>query len=233
MPLKTSAIIAAAGFGRRFGGSTKKQFQPLGGKPILAHSIGSFEESSVREIVLVIPEDSLSYCSEEIVGKFNFKKVIKFISGGGERQHSVRKGFNSLSGDTDVVVVHDGVRPFIGVDLIEKVIKGALKSGGAIVALPVKDTVKKSSYENYIEQTISRNCLWLAQTPQAFKYGVLKRAYEEAERDGFLGTDEASLVERIGVPVKLIEGSPMNLKITTEEDLRLAELVLKIKDRDP
>ena len=231
MPLKTSAIITAAGLGRRFGGSIRKQFQPLGGKPILTHSIESFEESSVREIVLVVPEDSLSYCSEEIVNKFKFKKVIKVIPGGEERQHSVRKGFDSLSGDTDVVVVHDGVRPFVGVRLIEEVVKGALKSGGAIVALPVKDTVKKSSYEGYIEQTIFRDCIWLAQTPQAFKYGILKRAYEEAERDSFLGTDEASLVERVGVPVRLVEGSPMNVKITTEEDLQLAGLVLRIMGR--
>ncbi|HSE84076.1 MAG TPA: 2-C-methyl-D-erythritol 4-phosphate cytidylyltransferase, partial [Thermodesulfobacteriota bacterium] len=214
MPLKTSAIIAAAGLGRRFGGSTKKQFQSLGGKPILAYSIGSLEESSVREIILVVPEDSLSYFSEEVVNRFNFKKVIKVIPGGEERQHSVKRGFNSLSCDTDIVVVHDGVRPFVGVDLIEEVIKEALKSGGAIAALPVKDTVKKSSYENYIEQTISRDCLWLAQTPQAFSYGILKRAYEEAERDGFLGTDESSLVERLGVQVRLVKGSPMNVKIT-------------------
>lgn len=232
MPLKTSAIIAAAGWGRRFGGSTKKQFQLLGGKPILAYSIESFEESpSVREVVIVVPEDSLSYCSEEIVDRFKFKKVIKIIPGGEERQHSVRKGFNSLSGDTDIVVVHDGVRPFVGSDLVEKVIKEALESGGAIAALPVKDTVKKSSYDNFIEQTISRSYLWLAQTPQAFKYEILKRAYEEAERDGFLGTDESSLVERLDVQVKLVEGSPMNVKITTEEDLRLTELALKIGNR--
>jgi 4-diphosphocytidyl-2-methyl-D-erithritol synthase len=137
-------------------------------------------------------------------------------------------GFNSLSDDAEIVAVHDGVRPFAGVDLIERVIKHAQEFGGAIAALPIKDTVKKSSHESYIEKTMSRNSLWLAQTPQAFKYELLKRAYDESEKQGFLGTDESSLVERLGVQVKLVEGSQINIKITTEEDLLLAELILKV-----
>lgn len=230
MSLKIAAVITAAGRGSRFGGNVKKQFQLLGGKPILARSVESFERSpSVTEITLVVPEDSLGYCSEEIVGRFGFKKVKEIIPGGEERQHSVRRGVESLSDDTDIVIVHDGVRPFIGVDLIEEVIRQALISGGAIAAVPVKDTVKKSCHENHIEGTISRNSLWLAQTPQAFKYEILKRAYAEAEKDNFLGTDESSLVERLGVMVKLVEGSQTNIKITTEEDLLLGELILKSK----
>jgi 2-C-methyl-D-erythritol 4-phosphate cytidylyltransferase len=230
---KAAAIIAAAGWGRRFGGGIKKQFQPLGGKPVLAHSIQSLEESpSVGEIVLVVPQDLLNYSLEEIVDRFEFKKVTKIIPGGEERQYSVRRGFDSVSGGTDIVVVHDGVRPFVKVNLIEEVIKGALQSGGAIAALPVKDTVKESSScGNYVEKSIPRKLLWLAQTPQAFKYEILKRAYEEAERGGFLGTDESSLVERLGVQVKLVEGSHMNIKITNEEDLLLGELILKIVNR--
>jgi 2-C-methyl-D-erythritol 4-phosphate cytidylyltransferase len=226
--LKTAAIIAAAGSGRRFGGEVKKQFQLLCGKPILSYSIESFQKSRlVAEIILVVPEDSVSYCHEEIVDKFGFKKVTKIISGGEERQNSVEIGFNSISDKTDIVVVHDGVRPFITVKTIEEVIKEAIKSGGAIAAIPVKDTVKKSSTENYIERTIPRDSLWLAQTPQAFRYDVLKRAIERAKEDGFIGTDESSLVERVDIRVKLVKGSEFNIKITTEEDLLFGELILK------
>jgi 2-C-methyl-D-erythritol 4-phosphate cytidylyltransferase len=227
--LKVSVIVAAAGWSRRFGGGVKKQFQPLGEKPIIVHSIERFEEfSSVGEIILVVPEDSINYCHKEVVEKFRFKKITKIISGGQERQHSVKRGFNSVSNETDVVVIHDGVRPFVTVKLIEEVIKEALESGGAIAAIPIKDTVKKSSSENYVERTLSREFLYLAQTPQAFRYNILKRAYEKAEKDGFLGTDESSVVERLGVQVKLVQGSQMNIKITTEEDLFLAKSFCKL-----
>ncbi len=225
--VKAAAIIAAAGWGKRFGVDKRKQFQSLGGKPVIVHSIEGFEESpSVGEIILVVSEDSIDHCREEIVEKFQFKKIKGVIPGGEERQHSVKMGFSSISNKTDIVVVHDGVRPFVTVDMIEESIKEALKWGGAIVATPVKDTVKESS-EGYIQRTLPRESLWLAQTPQAFRYDVLKRAYEMSEEDGFLGTDESSLVERLGIRVKLIRGSQMNIKITTEEDLLLAELALK------
>jgi 2-C-methyl-D-erythritol 4-phosphate cytidylyltransferase len=226
--VKAAAIIAAAGWGKRFSQCKRKQFQPLGGKPVIVHSIERFEESpSVGEIVLVVSEDSIEYCREEIVNKFRFKKITKIISGGEERQHSVKRGLSLISNETDIVIVHDGVRPFVTVDLIEEAIKAALKSGGAIVAMPAKDTVKESS-EGYIQRTLPRESLWLAQTPQAFRYDILKRAYKMSEEDGFLGTDESSLVERLGIRVKLIQGPRMNVKITTEEDLLLAELALKI-----
>jgi len=225
--LKTAAIIAAAGWGRRFGGGVKKQFQLLSGKPVLAYSIERFEKTPlIGEIVLVVPEDSISYCHKEIVKKFGFKKVTKVIPGGEERRHSVERGFNSLSDETDVVLVHDAVRPFVTAEMIEEVVEEASRSGGAIVAMPVKDTVKKSSSEGYIETTIPREFLWLAQTPQAFRYDVLKRAYEELEK-GFIVTDESSLLERVGTQIKLVRGSEFNIKITTEEDLILGELILK------
>ncbi len=225
--VKAAAIIAAAGWGKRFSVGRRKQFQLLGGKPVLVHSIERFEESpSVGEIILVVSEDSTEYCREEIVKRFQFKKIKEIVPGGEERQHSVKRGFSSISNETDIVVVHDGVRPFVTVDLIEKSIEEALKSGGAIVAVPVKDTVKESS-EGYIQRTLPRESLWLAQTPQAFRYDILKRAYGMSEEDGFLGTDESSLVERLGIRVRLIQGSQMNMKITTEEDLLIAELALK------
>lgn len=230
--VKAAAIIAAAGWGKRFSVGKRKQFQPLGGKPVIVYSIERFEESpSVGEIILVVSEDSIGHCREEIVKKFQFKKIKEVIPGGEERQHSVKRGFSSISNKTDIVIVHDGVRPFVTVDMIEESIKEALKSGGAIVATPVKDTVKESS-EGYIQRTLPRESLWLAQTPQAFRYDVLKRAYKMSEEDEFLGTDESSLVERLGIRVKLIRGSQINIKITTEEDLLLAELALKAGDYD-
>jgi 2-C-methyl-D-erythritol 4-phosphate cytidylyltransferase len=214
--------------GKRFGGSLKKQFQNLIGKPVLSYSIESFESSPlIEEIILVVPEDFISFCNKEIVAKFGFKKVTKVIPGGKERRDSVERGFNSLLDEIDIVLIHDGVRPFLTIGMIEEVIKEASKAGGAIIALPVKDTIKKSSSGNYIERTVSRESLWLAQTPQAFRYDVLKRAYEGTRENDFAVTDESSLVERLGVQVKLVEGSEFNIKITTEEDLLLGELILK------
>lgn len=228
--VKATAIIAAAGLGKRFSLRNRKQFQPLGGKPVIVHSIERFEQSpSIGEIILVVSEDSIGYCREEIVKKFRFKKITRIVPGGEERQHSVNRGFSSISNETDIVIVHDGVRPFVTVDLIEKAVKGALESGGAIVGIPANDTVKES-YEGYIQRTLPRESIWLAQTPQAFRCDILKRAYEMSEWDGFLDTDESSLVERLGIKVKLVRGSQMNIKITTREDLRFAESALRIMD---
>ncbi len=230
--LKVAAIIAAAGLGKRFGEGLRKQFQPLSGKPLIVYSIERFEESKlINEIILVVPKDSINYCQREIKDKFQFKKITKIIPGGKERQQSVKMGFNSVSSETDVVLIHDGVRPFVTARMIDEVIKESLNTGGAIAAIPVKDTVKKSSTKNHVERTLSRDALWLAQTPQAFQYNVLKSAYEKTENDGFLGTDESSLVERIGIRVTLVVGSQTNIKITTKEDLLLGELVFKERTR--
>ena len=226
--LKTAAIIVAAGKGERFGGGVKKQFQLLSGKPVIAHSTECFEKSdSVGEIVLVVPEDSVDYCRKEIVEEFGFKKVTKVIPGGQERQDSVEKGLNSVSQDVDLVLIHDGVRPFITGRMIEAVIKEAARSGAAIIAMPAKDTIKKTSPEGFIENTIPRESIWLAQTPQAFRYDVLKKAYVKIKGRASKFTDESSLVEECGVRVKLVKGSGINIKITTEEDLILGELILK------
>ena len=227
--LKITAIIVAAGKGIRFGGEgVKKQFQLLSGKPVIAHSIECFEKSdSVGEIVLVVPEDSIDYCRKEIVEEFGFKKVTKVVPGGEERQDSVEKGFNSVSEDVDLVLIHDGVRPFVTLQLIDAVIKEAARSGAAIIAIPAKDTVKKTSADGFIESTIPRELICLAQTPQAFRYDVLKKAYRRIKGRASKFTDESSLVEEVGVRVRLVKGSLLNIKITTEEDLLLGELILK------
>ncbi len=230
--IDTAAIITAGGTGKRFGtqGEDKlpKQFTPLSGKPIIVYSLESFESSeSVSEIVVVVPEGWVEYTQSEIVDRYNITKVTKVIFGGDERQISVEKGFKSITSDAEIVVVHDGVRPFVTVDLIEQVVASALTSSGAIAAYPSIDTVKKSDSDDLIENTLARETIWLAQTPQAFKYDILNMAYEKASEEGYLGTDEAALVERLGEKVKLVKSSRYNIKITNPEDIEAGEFILK------
>jgi len=229
--MKAAVIITAGGLGKRFVGEgdklLPKQFIPLSTKPLIVYSIQSFERSKfISEIILVVPDKWVEYTQAEIVDKFNIKKVSKVIAGGAERQESVRNGFSTLSTKPEIVAVHDGVRPFVSVEIIDEVITEAANSGGAIAAIPVTDTIKQSSPEHIIENTVPRNKTWFAQTPQAFKYEILKEAFEKASEDGYLGTDEAELVERLGREVKLVLGSKNNIKITTPEDIKLAELIL-------
>jgi 2-C-methyl-D-erythritol 4-phosphate cytidylyltransferase len=229
--MKAAVIITAGGLGKRFGeGIDKlpKQFIPLSNKPIIAHSIETFESSNlIKEIILVVPDNWVEYAQAQIVDKFNIKKVSNIISGGAERQESVGKGFGTLSTKPDIVAVHDGARPFVSLEIIEEVIRQAADSGGAIAAIPATDTIKESSSEHIIEKTVARNKIWFAQTPQAFKHEILLEAFEKASEEGYLGTDEAELVERIGREVKLVLGSKNNMKITTPEDLDLGELILQ------
>ena len=226
--IRASAVIAAAGQGKRFGKEQPKQFLPLFGKPVLAYSVGTFSKSGlIEEIILVVPGDWTDFVKSEITDKLSTDKKISIVSGGPERQDSVRNGFDSVTGSPDIVVVHDGARPLATLALLDEVINEAAACGGAIAALPSGDTVKQSSPEMYVGGTIPRESLFLAQTPQAFRYEVLKNALSAAARDGFLGTDESQLVERIGVKVKIVKGSPHNIKITSPDDLRFGELILK------
>jgi 2-C-methyl-D-erythritol 4-phosphate cytidylyltransferase len=226
------AIITAAGLGKRFSaeGANKlpKQFIPLLGKPLIVHSTQCFESSElIKEIILVVPDGWVDYAKSHIVEKFKLSKVSKVIAGGSERQQSVEKGIHSISSKPAVIAVHDGVRPFVTLDLIEEVIIEAGKSGGAIAAFPSTDTIKKSSPEHFIENTVPRDNIWFAQTPQAFRYEVLKQAFEKASQDGYLATDESQLVERLGMEVKLVRSSKHNIKITTPEDFEMGELILR------
>lgn len=226
--IHASAIITAAGLGKRFGEDQPKQFLHLQGKPVLAHSLETFSKSGlISEIVVVVPADLVEHTRNDLVEKLRIPKVKCVISGGTERQDSVKAGFDALSENPDIVVVHDGVRPFISRALLEEVIKEASAWGGAIAALPSNDTIKKSSQDGFIETTVPRDSLWFAQTPQAFRYEVLKAAFIKATGEGFRGTDESLLVERTGLKIKLVKGSPYNIKITTPEDLRLGEHILK------
>ena len=223
------ALIPAAGMGKRMGAGHNKQYLLLDGKPILAHTLAVFENSPLIEaIYLVIPEAEIPYCRSEVVERYGFGKVRAVIAGGAERQNSVINGLRGMTGvaDDDLVLIHDGVRPFVPVDVLERAAAAADEFGGAVVAVPVKDTVKVAR-DGIVTETPKREELWLAQTPQAFRYGLIRAAYHAAAAEGFLGTDDASLMERQGWPLHIVMGDYRNIKITTPEDMVLAEAFLK------
>jgi len=235
--MKTITIIAAGGQGKRIEGvhpegihsegKLPKQFLMLKDKPILAHTVGKFERCElIDEIILVVPEDYLGYCSTAIVDKYGFKKVRKLVCGGKERQDSVYSGLKACPNDTSIVVIHDGVRPLISPDKISESVKICEKRRAVVLAVPVKDTVKRVE-QNHIVITLDRNKLWFTQTPQTFEYKVILDAHKKAEEDNFMGTDDSALVERLGYEVTILEGDYKNIKITTAEDLMIAGKILE------
>jgi 2-C-methyl-D-erythritol 4-phosphate cytidylyltransferase len=170
----------------------------------------------------------MDYCLKEVIEKYQFKKVSQIVPGGKQRQESVKNGMDALPKDEDIVVIHDGVRPFVSKTMIEDSIHSAVRYGAVILGMPVKDTMKMSNPDGTVLKTLARESLWQIQTPQTFQAKVIKEAYHRATEDGFLGTDDASLVERLGVKVHILPGSYANIKITTPEDLLLANLFLKM-----
>jgi 2-C-methyl-D-erythritol 4-phosphate cytidylyltransferase len=229
-----AAIVAAAGIGLRMGNSTPKPYLSLGGKPILAHTLGVFEKcKEVREVTLVVHPEELHYCQEKIISPYGLKKVLRLVPGGKERQDSVYNALKALKNEDDleIVLVHDGVRPFITPEQISLVIQAARTHGAAVLGLPAQDTLKIVTAEGevrQIRQTLERKDVWQIQTPQAFQATLLRRAFVTAYSRDFYGTDEASLVEALNQPVVVVPGSPLNLKITTPDDLTLAEAILPI-----
>jgi len=225
--MKVIAIIVAAGSGKRMGHSTKKQFLCIGSKPILAYTLDIFDSvEEIERIILVIPRGWKRYCQKEIIEKFGYRKEIEVISGGARRQDSVACGLALVSSDYEIVIIHDGVRPFVTRRIIVESIAKARKFGACIVAVPVTDTIKMVNREGVIERTLPREHLWRVQTPQTFQVSLIKKAYAKALKDRFYGTDDAQLVERINRPVKVISGDYRNIKITTKEDLILAKKLL-------
>jgi 2-C-methyl-D-erythritol 4-phosphate cytidylyltransferase len=223
--VKTIALITAAGKGQRMQSPTPKQYLSLGGKPILAQTLQVFEDCSVIDgIYLIVPQDQMDMVQKEIVEKFHFKKVLKLVRGGRMRQYSVWNGLKAISAGCSIVVIHDGVRPLVNPSLIAQSIKAAQKSGAAVVAVLARDTIKRAAAGERI-QTLPREEIWLAQTPQTFQFPLLMKAYQKAHQDDILGTDDAFLVERLGHPVTLVLGDHSNIKITTPEDLVLAEVL--------
>jgi 2-C-methyl-D-erythritol 4-phosphate cytidylyltransferase len=222
--MKTLSIIPAGGTGRRMGGAVPKQYLLLAGIPVLARTLRLFQDSpGIDEITLAVPEADIHEVRCAIVEKYGLSKVGLVLAGGRERQDSVRNALLHVRADQEIIVVHDGVRPFITALLIERVVAAARRYGAVSVGVPVKDTVKEVNTEGWVEKTLSRQRLWLTQTPQAFHREILLAAYKKAEEDGVCATDDASLVERLGTPVRMIPGDEANIKLTTAEDMILAE----------
>ncbi len=220
-----AAIVVAAGEGRRFG--SPKQFALLGGRRVLDWSLAAFEEHPrVAEIVLVLPDEALGPRFAAA-----FPKIQAVVRGGARRQDSVLAGFSMLDRHrTDIVLVHDGARPLVSEALIRRVVREAAAHGAAVPALPLEDTIKEA-VDGRIVRTVDRSGLFRAQTPQGFAFDVLEEALRRAAADGFAGTDDASLVERLGRAVALVPGEPRNIKITTIEDLKWAEEFLDDENR--
>jgi len=230
--MKVSVILPAAGLGTRMGrsspekfGTSRKQFMLLEGSPILMHTVRRFVASpSVTEIVVALrPEDS--EWAAELLRQEGFSKPVRLVEGGDSRQQSVENALAAIAADTDLVAVHDAVRPFIEIETIEKAIAEASTTGAAIVGIVPVDTVKQV-HLNKVRATIPRERLMLAQTPQVFRYDLLRRGFDKAREDGFIGTDESSLVERLDVDVHVVPGSDRNIKITRPSDMELARLFL-------
>lgn len=228
--MKADTIIVSAGKGHRFMKGKKKQFYLLADKPILAHTLDKFENCSlIHSILLVVGQEDMDYCLKEIIEKYQYRKISQIVPGGKRRQESVKNGIDFLSKETDIVVIHDGVRPFVTKEMIEESIRSAVKFQAVVMAMPVKETVKMVQRDGTVLKTLDRDSLWQIQTPQTFQVNVIKEAHYRAMEDGFIGTDDASLVERLGVKVRILPGSYTNIKITTPEDLMLAHLILQMQ----
>lgn len=226
--MKTVAIIPAGGSGKRMKEKLSKQYLLLDGIPVLVHTLRIFQKSPiVDEIFLIVPENDIEFARQHIVEKYSISKVSRLLKGGRERQDSVRHGIRVLEKKHDIVVIHDGVRPFITEEILHAVLSEAAKGKAVTVGVPVKDTVKSVDGRGWVVETLDRNRLWLIQTPQAFARDIIQKAYEDAYRNNYYGTDDASLVERIGINVKVIHGSYDNIKITTKDDILLAEILIK------
>lgn len=209
------------------GGSVPKQFLALGGEPLVVHSLRVLQHSPViHEIILAVPEADLDYCLNDLAVRYGFSKITRVVAGGKERQDSVRHALEHVPVETDIVVVHDAVRPFLTLDMVADVVEAARRVGGAIVALPMRDTVKQVGNNHHIERTVDRGPLWLAQTPQAFRRDRLLDAHRKAHADGVRATDDAFLFEWAGHPVVVVEGSGENIKVTRPEDMVIGEAIL-------
>jgi 2-C-methyl-D-erythritol 4-phosphate cytidylyltransferase len=222
------AIIVAAGKGLRMQDPKRKQYMVLEGKPILAHTLMAFNCcDAIDQIIVVLPAKDLEFCRQEILPAAGVKKKTELVIGGARRQDSVYNGLRAINDDDGLVLIHDGVRPFVRQKHLRDCIEGAHKRGACILGVPAFDTVKQVNARREIVQTRLRDTLWLAQTPQAFEVKLIKKAHASAKEDGYIGTDDAALVERLGAAVKMIPGSRSNIKITHPEDLKLARALLQ------
>jgi 2-C-methyl-D-erythritol 4-phosphate cytidylyltransferase/2-C-methyl-D-erythritol 2,4-cyclodiphosphate synthase len=205
-----------------------KQYVLLAELPVLVHTLKVFQRASgIDEVILAVPENDIDFVRQGLIKKYNLTKITNIVAGGAERQDSVRNALAAVNEECDIVVVHDGVRPFVTEKMIREVIASAEIRKAAVIGVPAKDTIKETEDNGVVLKTMPRQNLWLTQTPQAFHLDILRKAYEAAYRDNYYGTDDASLVERIGIKVQMVTGAYDNIKITTPEDLIMAEALLK------
>jgi 2-C-methyl-D-erythritol 4-phosphate cytidylyltransferase len=223
--VKAFGLIVAGGHGKRMGAEIPKQLLELNGKTIIEHTLAPFMSCKLIDGIIISASLEIIERIEKITNSLNDIKPVIVIEGGKERQDSVLNGINAVPSDTDIIVIHDAVRPFITADLITECIITAEKHGSVSVMRPIKETVKIVS-NGVIEKTLDRSKLWITQTPQAFRTEIIKKAHEKAKNDNFMGTDDCILVERIGLKVHVIEGSDKNIKITTPADLIIADSIL-------
>ena len=222
-----TAIFPAAGQGKRMKANINKVFLELMGKPILVHTLLAFSRcDAIDNLIVVVGADEVTFIQALLVAVPGLKPY-KVVVGGTERQYSIFNGIAQLSPTTDVVLVHDGARPLVSCQVITAVVEEARKSGAAIAAVPAKDTIKIVDQDDFVEETPDRQSLWTVQTPQGFKKDIIVKAYQQAANDEYLGTDDSSLVERIGVRVKVVKSDYSNIKVTTPEDLLIAEAFMR------
>lgn len=232
--MKTVAIVLAAGQGKRMNSDVAKQYLLIQEKPVIYYSLKVFQESFIDEIILVVGEGEEEYCKKHIVDKYNFDKVSKIIVGGKERYHSVAYGIRTIE-KADYIFIHDGARPFVSNDILERGLACVKEHDACVIGMPTKDTIKIANEDNWIKDTPNRNLVWMIQTPQIFSYALIKKAYEDlVEQEKVLLekkiqiTDDAMVVELLTKHrVKLVKGSYENIKITTPEDLKIANIFLE------
>jgi 2-C-methyl-D-erythritol 4-phosphate cytidylyltransferase len=225
--MQTHAIIVSAGKGVRMNRSTPKQYLLLQGKPVLCHTVMAFSKCpEVDEILLVVPEKDIQYCREQVLSGLCIKTPLKVLAGGKRRQDSVFNGILSIDDRDGIVIIHDGVRPLIRPEMISCCIDKAKISGACVLGVPLQDTLKMVDGDSLIQRTINRENLWTVQTPQAFHYQLIRDAHEAAAKAGIEATDDAALLERMGLPVNILRSTGDNLKITTNDDLILAGAIL-------
>mgnify|MGYP000558071772 FL=1 len=229
MAEKNTAIVLAAGQGKRMHSKIQKQFLEIQGYPVLYYSLRCFQESPlIQDIILVTGEESISYCKEEIVQKYGFTKVSAVIPGGKERYDSVYAGLCECR-DCEYVLIHDGARPFVTEEILKRGLQKVKETGACVIGMPSKDTVKLSDEEGYVKETPNRKCVWTIQTPQIFSYSLIREAHDSIrQKDMSKITDDAMVAEHeTGVKIRFSEGSYRNIKITTPEDLVIAEAFLR------
>ena len=226
--MKNIALIPAAGSGARMGSTVKKPYLLLAGRPLLYHTLAAFDRApSIDRIIIAVAPGEEACCETDVVRKNSFNKNITVIAGGDVRQESVRRLLEQVPEETSLVLIHDGARPLITVDLIERALAETEKWQATVAAVPVKDTIQTTNEAGFVQKTLPREQLWSIQTPQTFALQLIREAHCRALQDGFVGTDEGSLVERLGKPVKIIMGAYDNIKVTTPEDLIIAEALMK------